>query len=295
MKFLIYGKGWISEQIIQFLDKNGYVYQCGKYRVDDVENIKQEILDSAATHVLCLIGRTHGVYEGKEYSTIDYLEQPGKLAENIRDNLFAPVSLALTCASLNIHLNYLGTGCIYQYDEKHDINNGDPFTEEDLPNFFGSSYSTVKGFTDRLMHQLPVCNCRIRMPITDAPNSRNFITKITNYKKICSLPNSMSVLDDLIPVFIDLSVKKYKGSINLTNPGVISHNEILQMYRDIINPNFTWQNFSYDEQIKILAAGRSNNALNTDLLSSMYPNVPDIHTSVKRVLERMKEKKLLTK
>ena len=30
-----------------------------------------------------------------------------------------------------------------------------------------------------------VLNLRIRMPITGEKNSRNFITKITSYKKIC--------------------------------------------------------------------------------------------------------------
>ena len=79
--------------------------------------------------------------------------------------------------------------------------------EQDKPNFFGSSYSTVKGYTDRLMHELyddSVLNVRIRMPITSEVNSRNFITKITNYKRVCSIPNSMTVLDNLLPVMIRL-------------------------------------------------------------------------------------------
>ena len=46
-----------------------------------------------------------------------------------------------------------------------------------MPNFFGSSYSVVKGFTDRLMklYDENVLNLRIRMPITGEQNSRNFI------------------------------------------------------------------------------------------------------------------------
>jgi hypothetical protein len=35
----------------------------------------------------------------------------------------------------------MGTGCIFEYDDTHPY--GDPetgFTEEDTPNFFGSSY-----------------------------------------------------------------------------------------------------------------------------------------------------------
>ncbi len=76
----------------------------------------------------------------------------------------------------------MGTGCIFDYDQAHPFGQVDTgFVEKDLPNFFGSSYSTVKGYTDRLMHALydkTTLNVRIRMPITDEINARNFITKI---------------------------------------------------------------------------------------------------------------------
>lgn len=285
VRILVYGKGWIAEKVLDYLEKESISFSVGQSRVDNVEETRKEILLTKATHVMCLIGRTHGKVGVKEWTTIDYLEQPGKLKENVRDNLFAPVSLALTCAELGVHLNYLGTGCIFNYDDCHDEVKG--FTENETPNFFGSSYSTVKGFTDRLMHQLPVANCRIRMPITDEIHPRNFITKITNYSKICSMANSMTVLDDLIPVFVRLSLCKFTGTINLTNPGVISHNEILEMYKEIVDPNFNWENFSYDDQVKILASGRSNNCLDTTLLQALYPEVSDIKTSIRKVLERM--------
>ena len=282
MKFLIYGMGWIGQQVVKYLAESGYEYVLGQVRVDEVEKVREEILKTRPTNILCLIGRTHGQIGDKVYSTIDYLEQDGKLVENIRDNLFSPVALALICSSCGVHLTYLGTGCIFSYEEEKER-----FREEDCPNFFGSSYSVVKGYTDSLMKLLPVCNARIRMPITSEPNSRNFITKIVNYEKICSQSNSMSVLDDLIPILISLAEMKFIGTINLTNPGVISHNEILTLYRDIVDPTFTWQNFTYEEQSKILACGRSNNALDTTLLESLFP-VPNIKTSVEMVLKRMK-------
>lgn len=56
------------------------------------------------------------------------------------------------------------------------------------------------------------------------------------------------------------------GTINLCNPGYISHNEILKMYGEIVDPLFKWENFTQEEQRKILAADRSNNFLETDKL-----------------------------
>jgi hypothetical protein len=242
---------------------------------------------------MSFIGRTHGIFEGTKITTIDYLEKSGKLVDNIRDNLYSPISLAILCKEKGIHFTYLGTGCIFEYDNDHPFGQEmDGFTEESRPNFFGSSYSIVKGFTDQLMHLFEdsVLNVRIRMPITDENIERNFITKITTYKKICSIPNSMTVLNELIPVMIDLATKWKTGTVNLTNPGLISHNEILEMYRDIVNPDFKWENFSVEEQDKILLSKRSNNFLDTDKLQKMYPDIKNIHIAVRNMLILMKEK-----
>ena len=61
------------------------------------------------------------------------------------------------------------------------------------------------------------------------------------------------------------------------------------MYRDIINPEFKWKNFSLEQQDKILAGGRSNDCLDTTKLVSMFPEIKHIKTSVRKTLERMKK------
>ena len=131
------------------------------------------------------------------------------------------------------------------------------------------------------------------MPITDELGSpRNFITKITTYKKVCSIPNSMTVLDELLPVLIEMALNKEVGTVNLTNPGLISHNEILEMYKEIVDPDFTWSNFSIEEQNQILASKRSNNCLDTMKLTNMtlsFRNkVSPIKDAVRSVFLRMK-------
>ena len=287
MKILIYGsKGWIGCQFIEILKNDQTEYYEGKSRVDNLQEVEDEIKAVKPTHVISLIGRTHGKINDKVYSTIDYLEQPNKLTENIRDNLFSPLMLATICKKENIHFTYLGTGCIFTYNDEHPFGkeeNG--FTESSLPNFFGSSYSVVKGYTDRMINQINenALNLRIRMPITSEKSGRNFITKITTYKKICSVSNSMTVLPELLPFVLDMMKNNQKGTINLTNPGLISHNEILQMYKEVVDPSFTWKNFSYEEQIEILASERSNNYLDTSLLESKY-NVKNIKDSVRDIL-----------
>jgi 3,5-epimerase/4-reductase len=128
---------------------------------------------------------------------------------------------------------------------------------------------------------------RIRMPISSDSNTRNFITKITKYEHICSIKNSMTVLDDMLPLCISMMKNKESGIYNFTNPGSISHNEILELYRDIIDPTFTWKNFDIEEQDKILKSKRSNNYLDTRKLEAKY-NVISIRDSVINALNLMK-------
>lgn len=287
MKWLVYGSfGWIGKQVCTILNNLGETIIHAKSRADNETDVENEIIETNPDRIISLIGRTFG----PGCNTIDYLEQKGKLVENLKDNLYGPLVLAMLSKKHNIHFTYLGTGCIFNGYEGDD--NG--YSEEAKPDFFGSSYSTVKGYTDRIMHMFndSVLNCRIRMPIQEIIEPRNFITKIMTYDKICSTDNSMSVLPELLPIMVDMAKNKVTGTINLTNPGLINHNEILEMVKEIIDPNFNWVNFTIEEQEKILLAGRSNNLLNTDKLQHMYPHVLPIKDSVRNVLIDMKNKQI---
>lgn len=84
-----------------------------------------------------------------------------------------------------------------------------------------------------------VCTLRIRMPVSsDLSNPRNFITKIAKYDKVVDIPNSITVLDELLPISIEMAKRNLRGIWNFTNPGVVSHNEILTMYKKYVNPDF---------------------------------------------------------
>ena len=278
MKILFFGsKGWIGRQFCEYLNENNILYIESDLRADNEKDVEKEIKEYNPTHIISFIGRTYG----DNFNTIDYLEQPGKLVENIRDNLYAPIILSILCERYNIHYTYMGTGCIFEYNIS-----GKKNSEEDAPNFFGSSYSIVKGYTDRLQHMYSknTLNLRIRMPIINYDHERNFITKITNYEYVCSVPNSMTVLHDMYPIILDMIKKNITGTFNMCNKGVITHNEILELYKTHVDNDFTWKNFTIEEQNKILLSKRSNIELSTEKLYELYPNIPDIKTSIEKCM-----------
>jgi 3,5-epimerase/4-reductase len=281
MKILFFGsRGWIGKQFCEYLSKNNVSYMETSVRADNEKEVEKEIQEHNPTHIISFIGRTHG----ENYNTIDYLEQPGKLVENIRDNLYAPIVLSILCKKYNIHYTYMGTGCIFEYKEDSKT---DDIDEERSPNFYGSSYSIVKGYTDRLQHMYSenTLNLRIRMPIVNYDHDRNFITKITKYEYVCSVANSMTVLEDMYPVILDMIRNNVTGTFNMCNKGVITHNEILELYKEYVDSSFAWKNFSVEEQNKILLSKRSNIELSSKKLYDLYPNIPDIKTSIDNCLK----------
>ena len=323
MKVYIVGhKGWIGQMYIELFTNLNIEYCFSEYRGESHE-LLCDILNQSPTNILCCMGRTHGTHDGMVYNTIDYLENDGTLVENINDNLYVPLNLALFAKEHSIHFTYIGTGCIFSYDvskmyppESVDSRrigypresgesgeSGDSrrieypyelrtglikgFNEDESANFFGSNYSIVKGFTDMLMRHTDALVLRIRMPITSTNHPRNFITKILQYKKICSMPNSMSVLDELIPLSIKMMYANDIGCFNFTNPGYIDHNSILLLYRNYIDKDFTWENMSVEEQNSVLKAGRSNNVLCTDKLEKKY-QVDTIEEAMEKVFKNWK-------
>jgi hypothetical protein len=272
MRILVFGaQGWIGQQ---FSANTKHTVITALTRPENLEVAAQEIAAVKPDAVCSFLGRTHG----PGAPTIDFLEQPGRLRENMRDNYIAPMHLAQICEAQGILFVYLGTGCIFTYTDEKRI-----FTEEDVPNFFGSSYSIIKGFTDQEIRRFrTTLQLRIRMPIAAAVSGRNFIDKIAGYPNICSIPNSMTVLDDMWVILDRMIEKRVVGTFNLVNPGLIEHNWILEQYRDLLKPTHTWNSVSYDEQMKFITSHRSNNELTTSKLEAFcaaeglpLPNIKD--------------------
>ena len=243
--FLVYGRnGWIGGILGDLLLQQGMRWAYGLARLEDRGGILADIRKIKPTHVLNAAGVT-----GRP--NVDWCEFNRQ--ETIRTNVIGVLNLVDVCRSEGIHVTNFATGCIYSYDVKHNIGSGKGFTETDAPNFDGSYYSRTKGLVESLLHEYEnLLQLRLRMPIShDLANTRNFVYKIVNYEKVVDIPNSMSVLDELLPAAVEMAKQSLTGIYNFTNPGVISHNEVLQLYKDYVDPAYSWTNFTEAEQAKV--------------------------------------------
>ena len=281
--YLLFGgkTGWIGGKLIALLEEQGKKYVVAESRTEDRNNVIAEIEKVKPTHILNAAGVT-----GRP--NVDWCED--NRMETIRANVIGVLNIADICASKGIHHLLYATGCIFEYDDSHVIG-GNGFTEEEKANFHGSFYSHTKAYVEDLLREYPTtCVLRVRMPISDDLNARNFVTKIVKYDRVVNIPNSMTVLTELLPVSLAMAERKLSGIYNFCNPGAISHNEVLDLYKEHVDPSYTYTNFTVEEQAKILKAGRSNNTLDHTKLCAALPDIKidDIHTAMKKVMIRMR-------
>ncbi|XP_043723697.1 bifunctional dTDP-4-dehydrorhamnose 3,5-epimerase/dTDP-4-dehydrorhamnose reductase-like [Telopea speciosissima] len=274
LKFLIYGRtGWIGGFLGKLCKAQGIEFAYGTGRLENRNSLESDIATVRPTHVFNAAGVT-----GRP--NVDWCES--HKVETIRANVVGTLTLADVCREKGLILINYATGCIFEYNKDYPLGSGIGFKEEDIPNFIGSFYSKTKAMVEDLLKNYEnVCTLRVRMPISsDLSNPRNFITKIARYEKVVDIPNSMTILDELLPISIKMAQRNLTGIYNFTNPGVVSHNEILEMYREYIDPKFTWKNFTLEEQAKVIIAPRSNNELDTTKLKQEFPELLSIKESL---------------
>ena len=152
-----------------------------------------------------------------------------------------------------------------------------------MANAYRNHYSMVKGFTDRLVQLLPHCvlNVRLRMPITHANHKRDFLSKILAYRHTLARgqAESFSVLPSLLPCLFDMMANGNTGTINLCNPGTITLEEIVLMYKSLAEPTIEYRPADTDSQ-----SIKSHLVLDTSKLCRLYPQIPVVHEALRRVI-----------
>jgi len=261
---------------VKWLDKMNQNYVIGKSRIENREEVKSELEQHKPSHVLCPAG-----LKGKP--NVDWFEKPENQEEGRNVNVLGRMNLVELCQDLDIHLTLFTTTFIYNYNEQHPI--GDPvgFKEEDLPNWPNIQYTRLAiELEGKLKSHPEVLSLRISMPITDDGHPGSLLTKVVTYPNIASIPCSFTIIDDLWPIAINMCLLKIRGTVNFTNPGVTSLDEILQVYKEIINPNHTW---------KLIPPSGTRPAyyVNTDKLQSISPEVPPIKDGIRNLMIRWKE------
>jgi hypothetical protein len=125
------------------------------------------------------------------------------------------------------------------------------------------------------------------MPITAVPSDRNLINKLLGYKSIIEIPNSVTVIDDLLPVLKRLIEGGHTGIFNIINPEPVTHKEILDLYEEYSGKSLG-KVYIPASELRVKAT-RSNTVLSMNKLDSLGLGLPHTKESLSRILKRYVE------
>ncbi len=280
MKILIIGAGYVGKR-------------CHKDWSDSVLsaeriNSKEDVLKLIDEHQPDAVLNAAGV-RGKP--NVDWCEDHP--LETMLGNTKLPITIAEACQERNIYLLHIGSGCIFYGDSPHEDKR---WREGDMGNPTEVTYSRAKWAADLVLSTLPkVGIARIRMPIDHIPSPNNMIDKLASFPKVIDVENSVTIVDDMVDVFYQLLEKKAEGIFHVTNPGILKHREIIDLYEELVDPTHTNEWITNDDLVKqgLATKGRSNNFLASENLASIGIEMREVHVGMRDTMEKYAENKNL--
>lgn len=193
----------------------------------------------------------------------------------------------------DLTLLHISSGCIYE-DE------GSVFTEEDQPNLDWESgrkcsfYSGTKGMAEKIISRYPNHYiCRLRMPFDDDFNNpRNYLTKLLNYDKLLSLPNSLSNRHEFVRCCIELLDKECEfGTYNIVNSGFATAEQVVEIFKkyEITNKEFKFFGDIEDFYLSTGSVPRSNCRISNKKLLNTGIQISDVYDSIENCVKKFHE------
>ncbi|MEK7452586.1 MAG: sugar nucleotide-binding protein, partial [Patescibacteria group bacterium] len=210
--------------------------------------------------------------------------------ETMRGNTLLPILIADACQQTGTYLLHMGSGCIFYGDSPHQDR---AWKESDHGNP-EPVYSRAKWAADLVLSTLPnVGIARIRMPIDWIPSSNNMIDKLSTYPIVVDVENSVTIIEDMIHVFHQLLEKKATGIFHVTNPGTMTHRELLDVYHALVDPSHTCEWIENDRLVEqgLAKKGRSNNFLSNERLSEFGIHMRPIKEALQDTMIKYAEAK----
>jgi len=273
MKILIFGKGYMGQRCADAWGEEAVLSDVHVRSVEDalneIDRVKPDAILNAA-----------GV---KGTPNVDWCED--HQLDTIRGNTIMPLLLADACQQAGVYLLHMGSGCIFYGDSSHPDR---AWREDD----FGNPrpvYSRSKFAADLVLSTLPHMGvARIRMPIDWMPAPGNLINKLASFSKVIDVENSVTIVDDMIDVFYLLMEKHVSGVFHVTNPGVMRHRDLLQLYKELVDPNHVCEWISNDELVNqgLASKGRSNNILDSSNLLAAGIVMRPIEIALRATMEK---------
>lgn len=204
-------------------------------------------------------------------------------SETIAGNILLSATLTNYCQEYNIPLLHISSGCIYNGYSKI-------YNETDEPNFTFiqnncSFYSGSKAIAEDVVKKYPKHYIfRLRIPFEHINNSRNYISKLLNYKILLDVKNSITNKQEFVSACLDGVAKEIPyGIYNVTNTGYISTKDVVRLLKKNIGKNHNFEfydNFDDFYARSGVKCPRSNCILDNSKIINAGIKIKDVNESI---------------
>jgi dTDP-glucose 4,6-dehydratase len=278
-KVLIFGSGQLSMHFQKYFQSQGIEFVVAalpQFDVTNYEQVQAAIQAAKPTVVINCTGITN----------VDWSESHQDETEAV--NVRGPENIARACLEAKIYMVHVSTGYVH-----HSHNTADERTETDQPNPL-NYYAYSKAKADEVLGQLAkqglqLLIVRPNMLLSAVPHPKNILAKMTVYSKFHDVPNSMTVVEDLVQVTGDLIKHRKTGLYNVVNPGLTSPYKIATMLKEIINPDMEIEKLTKADVEKMYSVKRPDTILSIAKLNREGVQMPEINQRLRGIITVLRD------
>jgi 3,5-epimerase/4-reductase len=268
IEFMIIGaSGYLGSCITEILHSNKYTYIICNSRLEDIVDIENFIKAYNPRRIINCAGIT---------GNPNILWCDENKCQTIQTNLTYQLSLVHICNKYGIHLTILGSGGIFRNDKV--------YGESDEGNFDFNFYSKTKIVLENMVKCYDnVFYVRVNYPIGSTCSPKNLLCKLLGFKHISDVDVSITPIDDLFPILIEMIRKNHTGICNLVHPEIINLPKIMEIYN-------LYEEHLYLIQPLSVSDNRSYAKLNTDRLNH-FTTVNCLEDTIRNCIKKYIENK----
>ncbi len=250
------GSGYIGSLMTDYLDRF-----LGLPRVRSYGSADLDVCDRGAVADQLDSDRPRVVFHAAAKAGTDWCEAHYSEAWSV--NVGGTVNVVEECLSRDIQVVYLSSACLYPDNRRH-------YRETDELKAL-CSYTETKLLAERALEPYAdqILTIRMRQPFSNHRHPRNLLEKLAGYELFIDEANSMSHLEECIPLIWDLVVRGTTGPLNMTNPGATTPLRIARMIKRYWRPKMKIGEISYEGLLAMVKAPRVNALVNCSKLESL--------------------------
>lgn len=187
------------------------------------------------------------------------------------------------CKKHKVFLCHFSSGCIYSSKSIKEI-----YSEGDVPNP-ECYYSWTKVWSENLLgSDKSLLIVRPRVVISAKVDPRNTLSKWLTFSHFITEQNSVTILEDFIPLLKKVINRRLNGVYNMVNKGTISPFDVAKILKREIKNDLVIKKTNLEEVNRNLIARRVAAILSDRKLESAGFSLPDVHESLNKIIAAYK-------